>query len=156
MRHRIAILGLGFLAFSMPVSDLLAQAQPEEAKGIVAVRQKTMSSFSGHAQSIQKILTEAPELIEQVPLHADAIVSLAPHIPTLFPAGSDQEPTRALPAIWQNPDDFASEARELGRLAGEVSQTAKGGDARETLAAFANMGRQGCGSCHETYREKEN
>ena len=36
----------------------------------------------------------------------------------------------------------------------KLAEAAKGGDAQATLAAFAALGKDGCGGCHETFRKK--
>jgi cytochrome c556 len=133
----------------------MGQEEPK-ATGVVAVRQNTMDSFAGHAGAIQKILTEYPQLIGMVPLHAQAIASIAPDVPKMFPPGSTQPPTAALPAIWEKPDDFAAHAKKLEELATKLAETARGGDAQATLVAFAAMGKEACASCHTTYRKKQN
>ena len=43
-------------------------------------------------------------------------------------------------------------AREL---AGKLAETSQGGDVQATLAAFAALGKEGCGGCHETFRKKQ-
>jgi cytochrome c556 len=89
-----------------------------------------------------------------VPAHARAIQALAPTIPDMFPEGSTQPASRALPAIWENFEDFRSHASTLERLGGELVTTSEAGDPQATLAAFTQMGREGCGGCHNDYREK--
>ena len=37
----------------------------------------------------------------------------------------------------------------------QLVDAAKGGDAKATLAAFAALGKEGCGGCHQTFRKKE-
>jgi cytochrome c556 len=136
---------------------LTANAQQEpEAKGAVAVRQNTMKAMGGHSGAIQKILTEQPDLASQVPVHAEAIAGIARIIPAMFPDGTDQAPTAALPPVWNDRAGFQAAADKALQLAGRLSETAKGGDQRATLAAFAQLGKEGCGGCHETYRKKQN
>jgi cytochrome c556 len=57
--------------------------------------------------------------------------------------------------VWEKPDDFAAHAKKLEELATKLTETARGGDAKTTLAAFATMGKEGCGGCHTTYRKKD-
>src|SRR5262249_37611789 len=106
----VATFGAIVLAGTVPVSR--AQQQPE-AKGVVAVRQQFMDSFGGHAGAIQKILTQYPQLADQIPLHAAAIASLAPDIPSMFPEGSLEPPSNALPEIWKNKADFDAKAKNV-------------------------------------------
>lgn len=85
---------------------------------------------------------------------ADSIVGVSMvHQPTLFVEGTDDmsvEGTRALPAIWENPDDFAAKWAALGEAA-KGMQAAAGTSAEAIGAAMGPLG-GACKSCHETYR----
>ncbi len=73
----------------------------------------------------------------------------------MFPPGSDQQPTAALPVIWTDQAGFKAAAEKAEGLAEKLAEAAKGGDAQATLAAFAALGKEGCGGCHETFRKKD-
>ncbi|WP_457090742.1 c-type cytochrome [Microvirga sp. P5_D2] len=76
----------------------------------------------------------------------------AEQIPALFPAGSHQGKTAALPVIWERKADFDAHAAKL-------AQAAKAAQTRVTdqagLQAVIQPVGQSCGGCHETYRKKE-
>jgi cytochrome c556 len=71
----------------------------------------------------------------------------------LWPEGSDDmsaEATRALPAIWDNPDDVMKKAMALGEAAAGMEMAAS-----QSLEALQGaMGPLGgaCGGCHKAYR----
>jgi cytochrome c556 len=142
-----ATLGLGLAP--------LAVAQQEGAKGVVAVRQATMDANAKHMNAIKAILSEDPRLLPHVAFHAQAIAEAAEHAPEMFPPGSTQKPTAALPAIWEKPDQFRQAAERGHGLAEKLAETSRGGDVQATLAAFAALGKEGCGGCHETFRQKQ-
>lgn len=81
-----------------------------------------------------------------------AIERNAEQAPALFPAGSHQGKTAALPVIWERKADFDA------RLA-KLAQDAKAAQARITdqagLQAVIQPVGQNCGGCHEVYRKKE-
>jgi cytochrome c556 len=133
----------------------LAVAQQEGAKGVVAVRQATMDANAKHMNAVKAILTEDPQLLKHVAFHAQAIAEAAEYAPEMFPQGSTQPPTAALPAIWEKPDQFQQAAERAHGLAEKLAETSRGGDVPATLAAFAALGKEGCGGCHETFRKKE-
>lgn len=139
----------GMLAGSIVV------AQEQQAKGVVAVRQNTMKAQAGHMNAIKGILTEYPQLLGHVPAHADAIQNTSQHVPAMFPQGSDTPPTGALPAIWQDPQGFEAASRRTEELAVKLRDAAAGGDAQASLMAFAELGKNGCGGCHEKFRKKD-
>ena len=64
-------------------------------------------------------------------------------------------PTAALPVIWDKQDEFKQAAERAHGLAGKLAETSQGGDVQATLSAFAALGKEGCGSCHETFRKKQ-
>jgi cytochrome c556 len=146
----LALAALGVVAGTAVV----AQEEPK-ATGVVAVRQAAMKANADHMNAIKAIITEYPELLPQVEFHAEAIKETAEYAPGMFPPGSDQEPTEALPAVWSDQAGFTAAAERAEELAGKLAETAKGGDPQATLAAFAALGKNGCGGCHETFREKD-
>ena len=133
----------------------LAVAQQKGAKGVVAVRQATMDANGAHMSAIKFILTETPELANRVAFHAKAIAEASEHTPELFPAGSTQGPTDALPPIWEKPDEFKQASTRAYELAQKLAQTAEAGNAQATLVAFGTLGKEGCGGCHTTFRKKQ-
>jgi cytochrome c556 len=151
---RAKCLVLSTAAISLGLASLAA-AQQEGAKGVVAVRQATMDANAKHMNAVKAILTEDPQLVRHVAFHAQAIAEAAEYAPEMFPPGSTQPPTDALPAIWEKPDQFQQAAERAHGLAEKLAETSRGGDVPATLAAFAALGKEGCGGCHETFRKKE-
>ncbi|MCL4676882.1 MAG: cytochrome c [Pararhodobacter sp.] len=61
--------------------------------------------------------------------------------------------TRALPAIWETPDDFAARFAALA-TATEAMAAAAGTDLASLQGALAGLGAS-CGGCHRAFREPE-
>ena len=57
--------------------------------------------------------------------------------------------------IWEKPDQFKQAAERAHGLAGKLAETSQGGEVQATLVAFAALGKEGCGGCHETFRKKQ-
>ena len=76
----------------------------------------------------------------------------ARQIPALFPAGSHQGKTAALPTIWERKADFDARAAKLEQDA-KAAQTGIT-DQASLQSAIQRVG-QTCGGCHEAYRRKE-
>ena len=77
------------------------------------------------------------------------------HIAEMFPEGSTDKPSEALPAIWENWDEFVALADKLktdAKTLAEIAGTASSG--AEIKGQFAIVG-QSCGSCHEKFRLKK-
>ena len=114
-----------------------------------------MKSMGAHMGALKAILTDQTQLIDQVALHAHAIGESSKLSMSMFPEGSMDPPTEALPKIWEDPAGFEAAANKLVELATALAETSKGGDAQATLAAFGAMGKQGCGGCHGEFRKKK-
>ena len=132
---------------------VLAQDQPK-ATGVVAVRQAAKAN-GDHMAAIKAILTEYPQLISHVEFHVEAIKETVEYAPDLFPPGSDQQPTAALPTVWSDQAGFKAAAETAEGLAEKLAEAAQGGEAQATLAAFGALGKDGCGGCHQTFRKKD-
>jgi cytochrome c556 len=152
MRMSVVVAGAAF-GLTM-LSGLPGQAAEKEAKGFVAVRQFTMDANGDLAGSIKTILTEEPSLIGEVVIQAQAIADTARNLPSMFPKDGDNAHSYALKSVWEKPDEFAAAAKKLHDLASKLAETAKTGDVKASLAAFADMGKNGCGACHDDFRQK--
>lgn len=73
----------------------------------------------------------------------------------LWPSGSDSESidgTRALPAIWENTDDFLAKWEDFGTAAAQMQEVAA--DGRAALGPALGALGDSCKACHEEYREE--
>lgn len=148
------------MTFSNPLAPLraligaaaLVAALPSAAsQGDVDYRSHTMEAIGGHMQSLFDILRGKVDHADHLSVHATALAGLAEITPTLFPAGSGGDDTDALPAIWENPEDFAERLdafKEAG--AGLRAAVESGGN---VMAAAQQLG-QACKGCHDSYRKK--
>jgi cytochrome c556 len=76
----------------------------------------------------------------------------ARQIPVLFPSGSQQGKTDALPVIWDRKADFDARATKLEKDAKAAQRVIT--DQASLQPAVQRVG-QNCGGCHGTYRRKE-
>ena len=74
-------------------------------------------------------------------------------ITKLFPDGSLDEITEALPSIWQDWAKFKAVSDQLEIAANELK--AASGDQFDAMAPFQKLA-QTCGACHRTFRQKKN
>ncbi|MBY6200249.1 cytochrome c [Maritalea mobilis] len=73
-----------------------------------------------------------------------------------WPEGTDSfglDGTRALPAIWENPEDFAAKWGDFGTAAEALAAVA--GDGLEGMQAALGPVGGTCGACHDDYREAQ-
>jgi cytochrome c556 len=78
-------------------------------------------------------------------------------IPTLFPPGSGAASPDGKygpkPAIWTEWDKFLAARNTAAAKADALVAAVKSGAKTDIQAAFADLGKHGCGGCHESFRE---
>ena len=120
--------------------------------GVIQYRQKVMDAISGHMGGTGQILKHKLDYTAHIPQHARSIADLAKLVPAIFPKGSGEGKTDALPKIWQDWDGFKSKARKLESEANKLAQVAESGDAGEITAQMKKVGKA-CGGCHKKFRQ---
>ena len=133
------------------VAPLAAHEGHEHATGIVKERMDAMESMAKRMKAINERIKDKREL-SAIKADAEAIAELASHVTHQFPPGSNQRPTQARPAIWQNWADFERKARALETASARLV-AASPGDVK-ALDAAARAVSQTCGACHEKYRTR--
>ncbi len=126
----------------------LSEAQTD----VIKQRQADMKANGASMKAINGIL-EANGPAADVAAEAAKINGVAMEVATLFPAGSDQGDTKALPEIWQNPDDFAAKLKALQDESAMLVTAAEGGDMAVVKAQYEKLGGT-CGGCHKMYKAK--
>ena len=129
--------------------------QKEQALALMKERHENYEKIGDAMKVISRELKrDTPDLAE-VRQGADTIATLAPQIPTWFPAGTgpDVGKTEARAEIWQKPEDFRAKADALNRAAMAFQATARGSDVAAIKAAHADLGKS-CKACHDLYREE--
>ena len=136
----------------LAIAGALVAALPCVAsQGDIDYRHHTMEAIGGHMQALADILRGKVPHENHLSVHAAALASLAEITPTLFPPGSGDGETEALPAIWENPEDFAERLDAFSEAANGLRAAAEtGGDVG---AATQKLG-QACKGCHDSYRQK--
>lgn len=134
----------------------LAQSDPA---AVIVQRQGLMKSQGDHAKAINAFVENGEGSPEDVAKRAADLQRRAAEIVGLFPAGTGMDDnvakTAAKMEIWNKPDDFKAAAANLADLSGALWQAAAGGDKQQIADAFAKLGKEGCGGCHTTFRQKQ-
>ena len=139
-----AITAALFILFTASVSSqVLAQDD------VIEKRQKAMKSNSADVKAIKgAVETKDYATIET---KAKDIMGTADKIPSLFPKGSTTGKTKATAAIWEKSDEFAKNAKNLSKAAGELASAAKSQDEAAVGTKFKALG-ETCNSCHKEFR----
>ena len=131
-----------------------APVSAEEAQKIFHERHEGMEEIGKSTKAISQALkSDAPDL-EVIRKSAATINDLAARSGKWFPAGTGQDvlpKTRALPPIWQKPEDFAAKDRDFQAAAKAFNAAAVSGDLNAIKSSFEPLGKS-CKACHDTYR----
>ncbi|MFI0842709.1 c-type cytochrome [Mesorhizobium sp. IMUNJ 23232] len=126
------------------------------ATGIVAERMAAMKNMSNELKAIGDMLAgNAPFDAAAMVQHSAALHENCHRTTTLFPPGSIDHHSRALPAIWEKPDAFQEAMQRLHSATETFVATATLGNRAALAASFEQIGKI-CTGCHETFRSPEN
>ena len=145
----VAALAAGALALWTPA----VHAQDQEASPVAQYRESLMNAFRVHMGDINAALSGAAP-IGHAEYHAVSFERMAQALANAFPAGSG-EGSRALPAIWEDRDDFMDKVTAIQTAAARLVTASRTGDADE-IGNAVQAARGTCGGCHNTYRARAN
>lgn len=118
---------------------------------VVADRQRLMKSVGANWGDIQAKAKAGN--IEGTAVNAEVLALYAQRIPSLFPAGSGTEKSKAKPEIWQKWSEFEAAAKNLEAEAGKLRDAARAKNEPLTQQLVKDFGRVGCGTCHTPFRQ---
>ena len=127
---------------------------PEHAARLFEERHERMEATGKAMKTIGRALESGSPDLAAIRTAAARIDEIAGRSAGWFPPGtgpSDLPRTRALPAIWEQPEDFAARSRDFSEAARTLRNASEKGDLEASAAAFLRLGRT-CGACHDTYR----
>lgn len=140
-------------ALSMIALAASAQAPAPKPEQVIAYRQSLFKTIGWNFAPMGAMVKGSkPWDGTEFKRRSIAVAFAAVQLDEAFAAGSDRGAvTDALPAIWENPDDFAAKLKAFRQASNALRVAAAGGDQERIKAAFGDV-RQTCGDCHETYR----
>jgi cytochrome c556 len=125
------------------------------ATGVVKERMELMKEVGDNMKQVGAMVKgQAPFDSMTIAKNAKSISDAGPHITKLFPNDSLHKPSEALPAIWEEWDQFSALSDKLSNEANKLQEVAQGGDKRAITMQFAKLGKV-CSGCHTDYRKKE-
>lgn len=135
------------LVATVAATAALAQAD------VIKARQEAMKATGGKTAIVGKMLKgeEKFDLAKAQDALAQYVV-IGEKGPSLFPAGSQNGDTAALPPVWTNKADFDAKFAKLGAEAKAAQGKIK--DEATFKATMPDL-LKNCGGCHETYRAKK-
>jgi cytochrome c556 len=143
------------LTIAIAGAGAMASAQDKDA--ILKDRQATMKQQGKDASTVKAYLTGKADQTAAVAAATD-LTKTTKKIPDLFPPGSggpspdgDFQPK---PTVWTDWDKFLDAQKAAAAKADALLAAITAGDKAAIQTAFADLGKNGCGACHTTFREK--
>lgn len=146
-------------AAALVAGTITAQEQPSPAQRAHEARDHQMHLHAFNLGHIGPMAQGEAEYDAEVAQQAaDNIASLAQmldsHLYWVEGSSSEElEESRALPAIWEKPEEFQAAIAKFQEAASNL-QSAAGTDLAGLQGALGTLG-QACGSCHESFRKPE-
>ncbi len=169
MKNKSVFLAAGALAVAAGVAlganTLVQAAEPGQVQladaakmAAVKERQETMKGIGGNMKVLSDFFKESKGTAAEAQTAAAKIGELAKTIPAVFETEATLAEmdavgkNRAKPEIWLNWDGFVEDAKTLEEKSAALVAAFQSGDAAAIQAAFGDMGKNGCGGCHEDFR----
>ena len=144
---------IGFIVVVAGVALLAAACASMQAKSpeeVVAERQKLMKQNGDAWKNVQDSAKAGNWAA--VASNADIISTNAAKIPSLFPAGSMTDKSKAKPEIWQKWAEFEGTAKKMETEGAKLRDTARAGNAQASQDIIKDFSRNACGACHTPFR----
>jgi cytochrome c556 len=129
----------------------------QDKETVLKDRQATMKEQGKDIGAVKAYLDGKGDLA-QAKAGAANLTQTTKKIPELFPPGTGgPNPTGdyvAKPVIWTDWEKFLDAQKAAAGKADALLVAVNGGDKTAIEAAFSDLGKNGCGACHTTFREK--
>ena len=142
------------LVFALVGWSGIALAQDKEA--VLKNREALMKGQGKDVGSVKAYIDGKGDLA-QAEAGAANLTQSTKKIPDMFPPGTDGTDTEGKyatkPAIWSDWNKFLEVQKTAATKADALLAAVKSGDKAAIQTAFGDLGKNGCGACHETFRE---
>ena len=131
----------------------------QNAEEIVKYRKNIMKAIGSHISVIASNVKGKVVIESDIIPHAKALyLSISSiNIEKTFPSNTstnDNLKTRALPAVWEKPNEFTLAMNNSVKKADELLSAAETKDIKLIAKALGALGKS-CGACHKTFRKEK-
>jgi cytochrome c556 len=144
-------------ALALAWISMIGLAVPQDAEQVVKRRQALMNRQGDDLKAIKEYLDGKGDLAKAQASAAD-LIQASRMIADMFPPGTSTAEfpgkSGAKPAIWSDRDKFVADQKTAAEKTDVLLVAVKSGDKAAITAAFGDLGKNGCGNCHTTFREK--
>jgi cytochrome c556 len=145
------------MAFAVAGLGGIAGAQDKEA--VIKNRETLMKGQGKDVGSIKAYIDGKGELA-QAEAGAAGLTQSTKKIPEVFPPGTGGTNSdgkyATKPAIWTDWNKFLDAQKSAAEKAEALLVAVKSGNKGAIETAFGDLGKNGCGACHDMFREKLN
>jgi len=141
------------LASAALAAVVLAAGAATADEGMIKYRQSVMKANAGHLGAVVAIIKGEVPFTDDLKGHTQAIAELAVIAGKVFPENSGTGETRALPAIWEKPDEFKKAYEAYQTAAANLAKTAET-DPKGVPAAVGALGKT-CKGCHDDFQKEK-
>jgi cytochrome c556 len=135
----------------------VAGTAPAQDKTAVVKDREALMKGQGKSLGVIKGYIEGKGSQAQAQTAAVALTQSIQKIPSVFPPGTDAPSPDGKyapkPAIWSDQAGFLAAQKNAAGKADTLAAAVESGDKRAVQTAFADLGKNGCGGCHEKFRE---
>jgi cytochrome c556 len=139
------------------LAGLCGSALAQDKEAVLKDRETLMKGQAKDLGSV-KAYTDGKGDLAQAETGAANLTQSTKKIPDVFPPGTgatDSEGKYATkPVIWSDWNKFLDVQKTATAKADALLVAVKSGDKAAIQTAFGDLGKNGCGACHETFREK--
>lgn len=135
------------LCFSLILSSQFSFA---DAEADINYRKAVMKVVGGHMGGMAGILRGGVHA-DELAFHAKGMANVSAIVPGVFPAGSGEGKTDALPVIWEDEAGFKAAMDKFVTAAAAIGKAADTGDNGAIAGKLKALGGS-CKNCHDNYK----
>jgi len=144
-------------ALTFALAGIASAALAQDKEGVVKNRETLMKGQGKDLGNVKAYIDGKGDLA-QAEAGAANLTQSTKKIPDVFPPGSGGTNSdgkySTKPDIWSDWNKFLDVQKAATAKAGALLVAVKSGDKAAIQTAFGDLGKNGCGACHETFREK--
>jgi cytochrome c556 len=155
MRSLLKLLALAAVLAIVAANSTGAPAADKDQ--VIKDRQSLMKAQGADLGAVKAYLDDKADLAKATSAATDLTQTMS-KIPDVFPPGTEgpnpEGKFAPKPEVWSDWKGFLAEQQTASAKADALLAAVKGGDKANIQTAFADLGKNGCGSCHGKFREE--
>jgi len=151
MTHRpLPLVALLLSSCALVFVALSAQAHTD-ATGVVKDRMDRFKESKQTLKDLKGALANAD--VERIESLSQPLIEWSQVLPSYFPAGSNESPSEARDAIWEDWKDFEAKSAGFEQAARNLNQAAKERQPVANLQVLYSELGASCKACHKAYKD---